>query len=270
LVIEPEFASALAVMERHGNTLSSLVRKAWDGDKLATLTRNSPLTATDAHISAIGHITEAELKARLTSTDAANGFANRFLFPLVKRSKLLPFGGDISDEVIEGLGKELAEILWRDIPQFPLSIGMTNQAAAAGRQAYERLSAANPGLFGAVTARAEAQTLRLAMIYALLDGERNIDVDHLAAGMAVWEYCEASAALIFGKAAGDAVADEILRALKQASEDGLTRTVIRDLFGRNQTAGRIEMALGSLQPGPGSLGEQGIWRAPSRDLVCAR
>jgi hypothetical protein len=257
LVIEPEFASALAVMERHGNTLSSLVRKAWDGDKLATLTRNSPLTATDAHVSAIGHITEAELKARLTSTDAANGFANRFLFPLVKRSKLLPFGGDINDEVIDALGKRLEEVLWKDLPQFPLRIEMTDDAAAAWRQAYERLSAANPGLFGAVRARAEAQTLRLAMIYALLDGKRKIDVDHLAAGMAVWEYCEESAAIIFGKASGDAVADEILRALKQAGKDGLTRTVIRDLFGRNQSASRIETALGSLL-------SQGLVRSESK------
>ena len=60
-VIEPEFAAALAVMERHGNTLSPLIRKAWDGDKLCTLTKTSPLTATNPHVSIIGHITEIEL-----------------------------------------------------------------------------------------------------------------------------------------------------------------------------------------------------------------
>ena len=165
LVIEPEFASALAVMERHGNTLSSLIRKAWDGDKLSTLTKNTPLTATDAHISAIGHITENELKARLTSTDAADGFANRFLFPLVKRSKLLPFGGSIDDQAIESLGKRLAEIVWKDIPELPLRITMTENAAEVWRQAYASLSAGNLGMVGAVTARAEAQTIRLAMIF---------------------------------------------------------------------------------------------------------
>jgi Protein of unknown function (DUF3987) len=83
-------------MERHGNTLSQLIRKAWDGDKLSTLTKTSPLTATNPHISVIGHITEIELKARLTRTDAANGFANRFLFVLVKRSQKLPFGGNLA------------------------------------------------------------------------------------------------------------------------------------------------------------------------------
>jgi hypothetical protein len=80
-VIEPEFASVLAVSERLGNTLSQLIRRAWDGDKLETLTKNSPLCATGAHISVVGHVTQDEVRARLTQTDRANGFANRFLLP---------------------------------------------------------------------------------------------------------------------------------------------------------------------------------------------
>ena len=76
MIIEPEFAGAISVAERHGNTLSPLIRRAWDGDKLATLTRNSPLTATNAHISIIGHITIDELRARISRTEMGNGFAN--------------------------------------------------------------------------------------------------------------------------------------------------------------------------------------------------
>ena len=113
MIVEPEFAGALAVMERHGNTLSPLLRKAWDGDKLSTMTRNNPLTATGAHISVIAHITEAELRARLTRTDTANGFANRFLFPLVKRSKELPFGGALTEREVFTLGQSLRNSLSR-------------------------------------------------------------------------------------------------------------------------------------------------------------
>jgi hypothetical protein len=87
MIVEPEFAGVLSVAERPGNTISSLIRRAWDGDKLQTLTKNSPLCATGAHISIIGHITEDELRARITRTDMANGFANRFLFALIRRSK---------------------------------------------------------------------------------------------------------------------------------------------------------------------------------------
>ena len=140
-------------MERHGNILSPIVRKAWDGDKLETLTRNSPLTATDAHISIVGHITETELMARLTSTNAANGFANRFLFALVKRSKLLPFGGNLPDSEIQCLGGKLKEAI-AGRPEYS-EIGMTIAAAAEWEKIYPVLSDERFGLLGAITARAE-------------------------------------------------------------------------------------------------------------------
>jgi hypothetical protein len=36
MIVESEFASAISVAERPGNTLSPLIRRAWDGDKLST------------------------------------------------------------------------------------------------------------------------------------------------------------------------------------------------------------------------------------------
>jgi hypothetical protein len=249
LVTEPEFAGVLAVAERQGSTLTQLIRRAWDGDKLQTLTRNSPLSATDAHISIIGHITEDELRARLTRTDAANGFANRFLFALVRRSKLLPFGGELPDSKILELGECLKVVIEK-----AKRIGrvfMTETARAKWAAVYKELSAGRPGLLGAVTARAEAQTVRLALLYALLDESQRadtvqIDLPHLTAATALWEYCEASAAHIFGQALGDPVADEIMVALRQAGSTGMTRTAIRDLFGRNKSGDRIGAALALL------------------------
>jgi hypothetical protein len=92
MVVEGEFAGPLRAMTREGNTLSVLIRQGWDGGKLATLTKSSPLKATDAHISVIGHIIRTELVRLLSETDAHNGFANRHLWLLVRRSKDLPFG----------------------------------------------------------------------------------------------------------------------------------------------------------------------------------
>ena len=109
MVVEAEFAGALAACERHGNTLSPIDparmgrRQARDADQ------DSPLSATGAHISMIGHITEDELRARITRTDMANGFANRFLFALIRRSKELPFGGELTDSEILHLGERLKE-----------------------------------------------------------------------------------------------------------------------------------------------------------------
>lgn len=102
-----------------------------------------------------------------------------------------------------------------------------------------------PGLFGAIIARAEVQVMRLACLYALLDSSNVVKRVHIKAALAVWEYAEDSARLIFGDSLGDPVADDILTALKRTPE-GLTRTDIRDLFGRNRRAGEIDRALGVL------------------------
>jgi hypothetical protein len=105
MVTEAEFAGALSVMERHGNNLSPVIRNAWDGLRLQTLTKNSPLKADRAHISVVAHITDTELRARFTRTDMANGFANRFLFFCVRRSKLLAHGGNLDEAKLNELGE---------------------------------------------------------------------------------------------------------------------------------------------------------------------
>jgi hypothetical protein len=72
---------------------------------------------------------------------------------------------------------------------------------------------------------------------------------HLEAALALWDYCSASAASLFGTCVGDAIADRIHEAL-QASPDGLTRTQIWNLFHGNVGSGSIDQALQRL----GSLG----------------
>jgi hypothetical protein len=245
VVTEAEFGSALAVMARPGNTLSPTIRNVWDGKTLSTLTKNSPLKATSHHISIIAHITEEELRRGIDRTDAANGFANRFLFALVRRSNVLPFGGNLDETEIVTLAERIKTAV-----EFAKKVGrveMTEKTRELWKAVYPELSKAQPGLLGAITARAEAQTIRLALIYALLDGKDQIDIAHLEAALAVWEYCEASAAHIFGKLLGDPLADEILLALRNAGGDGMTRTALRDLLARHQSGQRIGAALALLE-----------------------
>lgn len=240
LVLEGEFAGVLKVMAREGSTLSPALRSAWDKGALRTLTKNSPARATGAHISIVGHITRGELLRYLNDTEAGNGFANRFLWGCTRRARVLPHGGGLPnyDPLVERLHTTLErgrkiERLERD--------GLARQLWA---EVYPELSEGKPGLFGAVTARAEAQVLRLSLVYAVLDSADAIGAEHLKAALAVWEYCEASARYIFGDATGDPVADQILRALRMAGE--LTRTAISSLFNRNVAAARIEHALKTL------------------------
>lgn len=126
--------------------------------------------------------------------------------------------------------------------------GAENPGGREGwKQIYSGLSEAKPGLIGALTARAEAQVVRLAMVYALWDGSTLIEPPHLMAALAVQNYCETSARYVFGEKLGNPIADTILTALRNAFPDGLTRTEIRDLFDRNAPPGAIATALQDLQ-----------------------
>ncbi|MEA2465848.1 MAG: hypothetical protein QOJ98_3595, partial [Acidobacteriota bacterium] len=95
LVIEAEFASVLKVAKRQDSTLSAIVRNAWDGKALETITKTSPARASEAHISLIGHITRDELARNVDATEIANGFLNRFMHFAVRSSKVLPFEGEV-------------------------------------------------------------------------------------------------------------------------------------------------------------------------------
>jgi hypothetical protein len=196
-VVEGEFASMLKVMARQGNTLSPVIRQTYDDEVLQTMTKNSPMRASETHVTITGHITKLELLRYTTETETANGFANRFMFLLVQRSKELPFGGGMltgKEELIGRLkeavvfGKSAGEITW----------GRT--ATHAWEEAYGPLSEGKPGLFGAVVGRAEAHTVRLAALYAVMDRSKTIELEHLAAALAFWRYAEASARYIFGDA----------------------------------------------------------------------
>jgi hypothetical protein len=243
LVIEEEFASTLRVMGRDTNILSPVLRRAWDGHKLTTLTKNSPNCATGAHISIIGHITVDELRRYLDRTECANGFANRFLYLCVKRARCLPDGGNLSEDSLKPLVNRLADAI--ECARTIECVTRNDEARRIWHAVYPELSEGLPGLSGAVTSRAEAQVVRLALLYALLDESAVIQPAHLKAGLAIWEYSEASARYIFGSALGDLLADEIYRALKAAS-DGLTRTDISNLFKRNKKAETIGRALETL------------------------
>jgi hypothetical protein len=239
LWIESEFGKTLTVQAREGSSLNGVIRQAWDGDPLCSATKNSPQTATGHHISIVAHSTPEELNAKLSNLDAANGFANRFLWVCARRSQVLPDGGRIREvdfrEVVDGIRKV------KDFALFEFSDGepveRDRDAQALWRSVYPALSSGTPGLLGMITNRAEAYVMRLALIYALLDRDKFIREQHLRAGLANWKYCVQSAEFIFGSALGDRQAEKLLKALRAAGERGLSTTEIRrKVFGSRVSA----------------------------------
>jgi hypothetical protein len=120
------------------------------------------------------------------------------------------------------------------------------EARALWHECYPALSQVRPGLYGAATSRAEAQVLRLSAIYAVLDCSPIIELAHLQAALAVWDYCSASASLFFGTSTGDHNADRILEAINASTDGCLSRMQISALFRGHLSSNRIEAALEQL------------------------
>ena len=243
LIIESEFAQVMKVLAREGNTLSPVIRNAWDGKTLQTMAKNSPLRATGAHVGIVGHITKHELLRHITATELANGFFNRFMVVAVERSKTLPFGGRLGGEELDRV-RERVRLAAR-FASVNQHITFDPQARERWITAYDDLSRGEAGLAGAATARAEAHTVRLALIYALLDCSDVIQLEHLEAALAFWSYSEASARWVFGDSTGDPTADEIW-SMARERKDGVTRTEVSNLFSRNKKAREIDRALQAL------------------------
>lgn len=239
-IMEPEFAKVLRVVERDGSTLSPVLREAWDSGCLTTLAKNAPTSATDAHVSFVGHITADELRRYLTATESANGFGNRFLWVCAKRARYLPDGGDPDERRLKSIREQFAIAI-----QCAREFRECRRDARAGerwRAVYRELSDGKPGLLGSMTGRAEAQVMRLAMLYALSDAQSTIELEHLNAALALWRYCFESARYVFGDSLGDRVADDIHAAIVEAGGPGITRTELSNALGRNRS--RTEIARG--------------------------
>lgn len=239
VAIESEFGSVLRASNRRENDLSAVLRDAWDGKSLRSLAKQQPARATDPHINVIGHITKEELKQTISSNDVSNGLANRILWYGSKRSQLLPDGGDLQQVELGELVNRIRTAL--QFERFPGRMTRSNAARKRWHEIYPRLTEPRPGAFGQATTRAEAQVLRLSMVFALLDQSDEIELIHLEAALAVWNYAESSARWVFGNSTGNKVADQILEALRNS--DSLSRSEISALFGGNRNSGVIQNAL---------------------------
>lgn len=240
LFIETEFTRVLKQQLRQGNTLSDVLKEAWDGNRLSIVTKNNPIHATDAHISVIGHITPEQLRENLSDQDIAGGFGNRFLWcwaettvtmPLPQKTNLAKLAFDITTNI-------------RKIPH-NTEITLTPQAEDLWNHMFlTSLNKPTPGISGLLLTRTAPQTLRIAMIYAILDGRQYIIPQDLHAALAIVEYSRQTVAYIWQDSTGDPKTDYILRTLK--NRPNLTKAQIHSIFQRQYKGHEIEQILDNL------------------------
>lgn len=241
LITCPELVSAFKAGNRENSTLAQTLREAWDGKTLRTMAKNCARTATEPHLSIVGHATRHELLKVVREADVFGGSMNRFLWILSERSRLLPFGGDLDD-----LGTVPQRIA--DVVTFARTVGRMRRSPEADRlwaSVYGDLTTTSGSeLLAAVLSRGEAQVLRLSMLMALAAGRATIELEDLAAALDLWRYSEASARVIFA-GVHDALFNRIADMIRQ--EPGITRTRLHQRLGWKLGSSQLVEALGRVQ-----------------------
>jgi hypothetical protein len=148
--------------------------------------------------------------------------------------------------MMEGFRAELQGIVAfaQGVEQVTLS---PEAARAWGDGVYLHLSRDRGGVVGSIMGRAEVMTLRVAMVYALLEQSAQIRMDHLEAALAVLEYAEQSARYIFGGIEVDPTKQKIITAL-EGKPEGMTSTeIIRSVFQNHLSGQRLRAVLSELE-----------------------
>lgn len=247
LVTESEWEGVLSRTRREGNTLSAILRDAWDQRPLSTMTVGGGREVKDHHLTVTGHITPLGLQQATSTLDVSNGFLNRFLPLLVHRPKVRPDVDDHSEHV-----DELASTIVERASSTAMHNGRWHLTLPARRlyaswyEEREGRIELLPERIQQATARGSAHLYRAALTYALLDDPSSgqIGEPHVRAAMALVGYADESALALFGP--GRAGLDK--RVMTVLAEHGgwMTREDLRVALGKPSTV-HLTAALDSLK-----------------------
>jgi hypothetical protein len=253
---EREFAAVLKRADRRGNTLNTFIRDAWDNEALSNSTKKDPIRIDDHHISICAHITPAELKRLLSNDDVSNGFSNRFKWIHSQRTARRPgakgfFAADFQPQItrLQAAVKAL-QARFTAAGQQPISVPFDAPADKLWKeQLYLELDidSDQDTVLTLMCSRQAQQVCRIALIFALADGEQAIQVKHLQAACAIASYCWDTVDYMLSRDwwgdAGNAhdpagMAPKVLQALQE--QGPMTRTTISyQVFHRHRTAKEI-------------------------------
>ncbi|MFF7994207.1 DUF3987 domain-containing protein [Kitasatospora xanthocidica] len=249
-IVESEYGITMARARREGSSLGGVLRQAWNGEDLGVMNREA-LKATAPHIAIIGHISPRELRAKMQDSEMAGGTYNRYLPVFVHRNLILAESRGADPELVDSLAAS-----WRAALADASQAGEVTLAEPARKLWRDDIYPAlcgdedGDGPLAEFTARAAPYTLRLAMVYALLDRRREIEEDHLRAAHALVNYSRASAAHVLGLAAnttGDPKLDKLATAVRAVGPRGLTGDEVYRLFKKSSKDERDRLVAALLQ-----------------------
>lgn len=248
MVIEEELATVFKVCQREGNTLSPILRAAWDCAEhkvLEPMTKSNRLKSTNPHINILGHITHSELVKLLDKTEIHNGLINRFLWASVKRKKKIPYPDRMDDSRVYQIAIRISSIMKKTLNSADTEITISQDAQDYWSEKYHEISIDYPGELGSATARNETTAHRLALIFAILDESEIIRVEHYEAAINMVNYSFESCRYLFDKPACET--EDGKKLLSALAARDMTRTEISKLFNNNKPKDFLTALLDNLK-----------------------
>lgn len=196
LFFESEFAGrTITAMNREGSTLATILQQAWDRDPsvMHVATKQNSDTATNAHVSVVGHCTLKQLMHNLKPTDIAGGFANRFIYIIVSRSKKIRRPTEPDEERLRVLASRVRQAL--DFGRRVSRMRFSPEALDRWDEISDELDLdmENADVFTAqFIGRNRPNVIRMACILALTDLSKEIKIPHLEQAYAIWQYSRRS------------------------------------------------------------------------------
>lgn len=243
MIREGELASVFQLASKKDSRLAIILRDGWDSLPMNNKVKgstggiNNSASVQFPHVSASADTTRDELISTMPQGADTNGFANRFLYCYVYRTKMCPQSGPLLDLNIEI--EQLARAI--SMAKGAGCVGMTPAARKLWSRMYQTLEEeSNIGdpRTRSLLARAPAHVRRLALILCLLDepealGGFQVEVEHLRAAKAIWDYCAESTRFVFGGTTREQIA---IRDWLQKVGPKTASEIREQLFHRNKKA----------------------------------
>jgi hypothetical protein len=239
---EPEYGRVLHVASRPGSTIKDIVRALWDYGSTEKVTAASRHKVTGVTLSMVCHITPPEMSRDFDEIDLMSGYGNRFLFCWSERTKSLSKERPLDKSVWPRFVNPLKEALEFAFEEAPEDYIFSSTADLLWEDEIENWKKQyHPSsMVTALKSRFRPQVRRLAVIYAVADCSEYIEVEHLKAAMAVWNYSVQTVERCLSQQTGDKDADKLFTALLEHPSGLTRRQVTMEVFKGNKSAAQID------------------------------
>lgn len=185
ILVEEEFSKLIKVSKRESNTVSEVLRTAFDSDDLQSISKEQPAKATAPLISLIGHITKEEFLQVYNVVDKSNGLFNRILWCHSARTNVIPTPKNFDEIDFSEIEIELNRL--KDFIESgeESNVGFSEDGAQVWENFYNQYAHSPDGNNASVKGRTETYVLKIATILAVTDRSTTITADHLEAAIAI-------------------------------------------------------------------------------------